>query len=59
MIFGTGFPPFRGGLARHADSVGLAEVVASLEKLAESVGPRYAPSPYLLDLARAGKSFFV
>ena len=24
MIFGTGFPPFRGGLMRHADSLGAA-----------------------------------
>ena len=27
MIMGTGFPPFRGGLLRYADQVGLQRVV--------------------------------
>lgn len=57
MIFGTGFPPFRGGLTRHADAVGLSAVVASLEKLAAAAGPRFTPSPFLADLARSGRTF--
>ena len=32
MIFGTGFPPFRGGLCRHADSLGAKAVVEGLQK---------------------------
>ena len=32
MVFGTGFPPFRGGLLRHADSVGIAAIVERLTK---------------------------
>ena len=39
MIFGTGFPPFRGGLLRHADAIGLGRVVARLDDLAERLGP--------------------
>jgi 3-hydroxyacyl-CoA dehydrogenase / enoyl-CoA hydratase / 3-hydroxybutyryl-CoA epimerase len=57
MIFGTGFPPFRGGLCAHADALGLAAVVESLRKLAAEKGPRFSPAPYLVDLARAGKTF--
>jgi 3-hydroxyacyl-CoA dehydrogenase/enoyl-CoA hydratase/3-hydroxybutyryl-CoA epimerase len=57
MIFGTGFPPFRGGPLRHADSLGLSKVVDSLEKLADAHGPRFTPAPYLLRLAREGKTF--
>lgn len=57
MIFGTGFPPFRGGLTRHADALGLAEVVDSLKQLADTKGPRFAPSKNLLGLAKAGKTF--
>jgi len=30
MVFGTGFPPFRGGLLRHADTVGIATIVDRL-----------------------------
>ena len=52
MIMGTGFPPFRGGLMRYADSLGLARVAERLGALAQSVDPRFAPSPQILDLAK-------
>jgi len=32
MILGTGFPPFRGGLLRHADSVGVGTIVERLQR---------------------------
>jgi hypothetical protein len=57
MILGTGFPPFRGGLLRHADALGLEEVVASLDGLAGRLGGRFAPAPLLRDLAEHGGSF--
>jgi 3-hydroxyacyl-CoA dehydrogenase/enoyl-CoA hydratase/3-hydroxybutyryl-CoA epimerase len=58
MIFGTGFPPFRGGLCAHADAVGAAAIVEALETLAASKGPRFAPAPLLSDLGRTGRKFF-
>ncbi|HSB35975.1 MAG TPA: 3-hydroxyacyl-CoA dehydrogenase NAD-binding domain-containing protein [Thermoanaerobaculia bacterium] len=58
MIFGTGFPPFRGGLCAHADAVGAAVIVEELTKLASLNGPRFAPAPLLSDLARTGRKFF-
>ncbi len=54
MIFGTGFPPFRGGLCRQADQDGLGSIVATLERLAKSVAPRFAPSEALRRTAEAG-----
>lgn len=58
LILGAGFPPFRGGLLRHADSVGAGRVLGSLRRLAESVSPaRHAPAPLLADLAGSGGSF--
>src|SRR6266576_1341357 len=44
MVFGTGFPPFRGGLLRYADSVGVPNIVARLDELASRLGPRFTPS---------------
>jgi 3-hydroxyacyl-CoA dehydrogenase/enoyl-CoA hydratase/3-hydroxybutyryl-CoA epimerase len=54
MILGTGFPPFRGGLCRWADSQGLNGVIEDLERLAGAVGPRFAPSAALRAAAQAG-----
>jgi 3-hydroxyacyl-CoA dehydrogenase/enoyl-CoA hydratase/3-hydroxybutyryl-CoA epimerase len=52
MVMGTGFPPFRGGLLRFADSLRPKTVVERLEGLEEKLGPRFAPAPLLVELAR-------
>jgi 3-hydroxyacyl-CoA dehydrogenase/enoyl-CoA hydratase/3-hydroxybutyryl-CoA epimerase len=57
MVFGTGFPPFRGGLLRHADTLGAAKVVKRLDKLAAAHGPRFQPCDSLRARARDGRSF--
>jgi 3-hydroxyacyl-CoA dehydrogenase/enoyl-CoA hydratase/3-hydroxybutyryl-CoA epimerase len=57
MIMGTGFPPFRGGLLRYADSVGLQNIVTSLEALEQKYGMRFAPSEALKKFALKG-SFY-
>jgi len=58
MIFGTGFPPFRGGLLAHADAVGVKTVVETLEKLITEKGKRFTPAPLLVQMATSGKKFF-
>jgi len=58
MITGTGFPPFRGGLLRHADAVGLPRVVEKLEALRDEHGPRFEPAPLLRERARTGLGFY-
>ena len=50
-VFGTGFAPFRGGLARFADSVGAEKIVTRLDKLAEQHGARFRPAGALKPLA--------
>jgi 3-hydroxyacyl-CoA dehydrogenase/enoyl-CoA hydratase/3-hydroxybutyryl-CoA epimerase len=57
MIFGIGFPPFRGGLLKYADSVGLDRIFARLDDLSERLGPRFAPCDLIRDLANSGKTF--
>ncbi|HET7705793.1 MAG TPA: 3-hydroxyacyl-CoA dehydrogenase NAD-binding domain-containing protein [Thermoanaerobaculia bacterium] len=58
MIMGTGFPPFRGGLLRYADAIGLANVVARLRELEKKHGSRFAPNAPLKKLAESGSTFY-
>lgn len=57
MVLGTGFPPFRGGLLKWADSRGAPEILDRLKELEQAHGPRFAPAPGLVALAEAGGSF--
>jgi len=43
MVMGTGFPPFRGGLLRYAESYGLARIADDLKKWRERRGGRFEP----------------
>ncbi len=54
LIFGTGFPPFRGGLCKWADQEGLHRIIATLERLESTVGGRFQPSAALRATAAAG-----
>jgi 3-hydroxyacyl-CoA dehydrogenase/enoyl-CoA hydratase/3-hydroxybutyryl-CoA epimerase len=58
MIFGTGFPPFRGGLLYFADQIGAKSVVETLTRLAETVAPRFAPCDRLKEMAAHDRSFY-
>ncbi|HEV7279655.1 MAG TPA: 3-hydroxyacyl-CoA dehydrogenase NAD-binding domain-containing protein [Pirellulaceae bacterium] len=57
MVFGLGFPPFRGGLLFWADSIGADGILKKLAKL-EACGPRFAPPESLVAMAREGKTFY-
>ncbi len=52
MVMGTGFPPFRGGLLRHADSVGIPLVADQLSRLADAHGERFRPAAMLQQMVR-------
>jgi len=58
MISGAGWAPFRGGPLRHADSLGLCQVVTRMERLRRKEGNRFRPASLLLDLARNGQKFY-
>jgi 3-hydroxyacyl-CoA dehydrogenase/enoyl-CoA hydratase/3-hydroxybutyryl-CoA epimerase len=51
MIMGTGFPPFRGGLLRYADSLGAPHIVDRLNTLSAQYGARFAPCGLLVTMA--------
>lgn len=58
MIMGTGFPPFRGGLLRYADTLGPTKIVEMLRKYEPKCGERFKPAPILLKLAASGQGFY-
>ncbi len=58
MVMGTGFPPFRGGLLKYADSLGIQSVVVSLQSLSQQQGERFEPAKLLLDMAKNGETFY-
>jgi 3-hydroxyacyl-CoA dehydrogenase/enoyl-CoA hydratase/3-hydroxybutyryl-CoA epimerase len=57
VIFGFGFPPFRGGILKEADRIGLPQVVQRLEEHASRYGQRLAPAELLKAMAAEGKTF--
>lgn len=57
LIYGVGFPPFRGGAIRYMENMGLAAFCEMADKYA-SLGPLYQPSEKLRAMAAAGDSFF-
>lgn len=59
LIFGIGFPPFRGGLLKHADSEGLEKILEALNKFDEKVeGDRYKACEFLKNLVNDKKKFY-
>jgi 3-hydroxyacyl-CoA dehydrogenase/enoyl-CoA hydratase/3-hydroxybutyryl-CoA epimerase len=58
-VFGIGFPAFRGGILRYADSYGLANVESELTKIyAETPKPRRTVSGTIKKHAAAGTKFY-
>jgi len=58
MIYGTGFPPYRGGIMRYADKWGLKNVYAKMLELEQQYGLRFAPADLIKEMAESGKTFY-
>ena len=56
-VFGLGWPPFRGGPFRYADSLGAAQVLERLRRYQDRFGARFSPAPKLVELAKIGGKF--
>jgi 3-hydroxyacyl-CoA dehydrogenase/enoyl-CoA hydratase/3-hydroxybutyryl-CoA epimerase/enoyl-CoA isomerase len=57
LLYGIGFPPFRGGACRYIDQTGVQNFVALADKYA-SLGKLYEVPQLLRDMAASGKTFF-
>ena len=56
LIYGLGFPPFRGGIFRWADNVGLNEIIQRAEKH-NGLGKVYEPTEQIRKMAQEGQLF--
>jgi len=58
MIYGTGFPPFRGGILRYADKWGIKNIYEKLVALEKQYGPRFKPADRIKEMAASGSKFY-
>lgn len=57
-ILGLGFAPNTGGPLAWMDRQGLPHLVTRMQELAREHGPRYAPTPELVQMAQRGQRFW-
>jgi hypothetical protein len=58
IIYGLGFPPYRGGILRYADAWGIRNVYEHLLKLEQQHGVRLKPTSLLREMAESGRNFY-
>lgn len=57
LVYGLGFPPFRGGIFRYLDSIGIAQFVEQAKQY-QHLGAIYQTPQLLLDMAKSGEQFY-
>ena len=57
LIYGYGFPRYRGGPMKYADMLGLPNVLAELERLQQEDPFFWRPSPLIVELVARGADF--
>jgi 3-hydroxyacyl-CoA dehydrogenase/enoyl-CoA hydratase/3-hydroxybutyryl-CoA epimerase len=57
-ILGFGFAPFSGGTLSYIDMMGTKNFAELCAGLAKRYGPRFAPSPLIVEMAKKGESFY-
>jgi 3-hydroxyacyl-CoA dehydrogenase len=57
FLYGYGFPRYRGGPMKYADSVGLPAILADIREFAKADPLFWQPSPLLVELVERGADF--
>jgi 3-hydroxyacyl-CoA dehydrogenase/enoyl-CoA hydratase/3-hydroxybutyryl-CoA epimerase/enoyl-CoA isomerase len=57
LIYGLGFPPFRGGILKAVDQLGIRQFCTQAGELAH-LGPCYKVPQLALDMQQAGTRFY-
>ena len=58
MVMGTGYAPFRGGILKYADSIGIQKVYSTLKNLETRHGDRFKPSALISKMQEQNKNFY-
>lgn len=58
LLYGLGFPPFRGGAMRYADDLTAAKLVELGQKYAPRLGKAYEPTAQIREMASKKTSFY-
>jgi 3-hydroxyacyl-CoA dehydrogenase/enoyl-CoA hydratase/3-hydroxybutyryl-CoA epimerase/enoyl-CoA isomerase len=57
LVYGIGFPPFRGGALQYIDDIGVAAFVALCDQY-KDLGKLYEPTEKLRDMAKNSQTFY-
>jgi len=57
LIWGVGFPPFKGGICRWMDEQGLEAICQKADSY-NDIGELYRPTQSMCDMASAGKKYY-
>ncbi len=57
LVYGVGFPPFRGGIFRWIDSIGIDNFVAMCDKY-QHLGKLYEATPAMREMAASGAKYY-
>ncbi len=57
LVYGIGFPPFRGGALQYIDDIGVAAFVELCDRY-KDLGKLYEPTDKLRDMAKNGQTFY-
>ena len=57
-ILGFGFAPYTGGTLSYIEGMGHSRFVEMCSKLAKAYGPRFKPNKHLVEMAKAGGSYY-
>jgi len=57
LLYGYGFPRHKGGPMKHADLVGLPQILADIQAFAKQDPLFWQPAPLLVQLVQEGKDF--
>ncbi|MBS1956328.1 MAG: enoyl-CoA hydratase/isomerase family protein [Cyanobacteria bacterium SZAS-4] len=58
IVLGIGFPAFRGGILKYADSLGIKQIIGEINEIYQQTAPTKRISDYLMKLEKESRGFY-
>lgn len=58
IVLGIGFPAFRGGILKYADSIGIKQIIGEINEIYQQTAPTNRISDYLMKLEKESRGFY-